>query len=51
MEMFREKFKNVVFVYVSDDLEWGKEKLKKRIKTQDFFIAGSLQNENLKGKK
>ena len=51
MEMFREKFKNVVFVYVSDDLEWGKEKLQKRIKTQDFFIAGSLQEQNLKGEK
>ena len=51
MEMFREKFKNVVFVYVSDDLEWGKEKLIKRIKTQDLFIAGSLQDQNLKGEK
>lgn len=50
MEIFREKFKRVVFVYVSDDLEWGKEKLERRIKTKDFFIAGSLQDPTLKGK-
>ena len=49
MEMFRQKFKRVVFVYVSDDLEWGREKLERRIKSKDFFIAGSLQDPNLKG--
>ena len=49
MEMFREKFKRVVFVYVSDDLEWGIQKLEKRIKTKDFFIGGSLQDPTLKG--
>ena len=49
MEMYREKFKRVVFVYVSDDLDWGIEKLKKRIKTKDLFIAGSLQDPALKG--
>ena len=49
MEMYREKFKRVVFVYVSDDLEWGIEKLEKRIKTKDFFIGGSLQDPTLKG--
>ena len=27
MEMYREKFKRVVFIYVSDDLQWGKDKL------------------------
>merc|ERR1711936_863551 len=26
MDMYREKFKEVVFVYVSDDLKWGKQK-------------------------
>ena len=50
MEIFRQKFKRVVFVYVSDDLEWGREKLERRIKSKDFFIAGSLQDPNLKGK-
>ena len=49
MEMYREKFKRVVFVFVSDDLEWGIEKLEKRIKTKDFFIGGSLQDPTLKG--
>lgn len=51
MEMYRKKFKRVVFVFVSDDLEWGIEKLERRIKTKDFFIAGSLQDPTLKGKK
>ena len=30
MEMYREKFKRVVFIYVSDDLQWGKDKLGNR---------------------
>ena len=47
MDMYREKFKRVVFIYVSDDMNWGKEKLKNRIKTNDFYLTGSLQNEVL----
>ena len=27
MELYREKFKRVVFVYVTDDIEWGRQKL------------------------
>ena len=27
MEMYRQKYKRVVFVYVSDDIEWAKNKL------------------------
>ena len=42
MESFREKYKRVVFVYVSDDMDWGKQKIKKRLKTKDFYLAGSL---------
>ena len=49
MEIFRERFRRVVFVYVSDDLEWGRKKLERRIKSKDFYIAGSLQDPNLKG--
>ena len=30
MEIFREKYKRVVFVYVSDDIAWAKEKLGKK---------------------
>ena len=45
--MFRERYKRVVFVYVSDDMSWGTEKLKKRIKTKDFYLAGSLQDKSL----
>ena len=50
MELFRKKFKRVVFVFVSDDLEWGRQKLERRIKSKDFFIAGSLQEPTLKGR-
>ena len=27
MELFREKYKRVVFVYVSDDMDWGRKHL------------------------
>eukprot|EP00090_Calanus_glacialis_P012604 TRINITY_DN21200_c0_g1_i1.p1 TRINITY_DN21200_c0_g1~~TRINITY_DN21200_c0_g1_i1.p1 ORF type:complete len:445 (+),score=115.38 TRINITY_DN21200_c0_g1_i1:200-1336(+) len=47
MEMFRAKYPRTVFVYVSDDIKWGREKLKKRVKSKDFYIAGSLQNQEL----
>ena len=47
MELFREKFKRVVFVYVSDDMDWGRRKLKSRLKTNDFYLAGSLQDSRL----
>ena len=39
-----------MFVFVSDDLEWGRQKLERRIKSKDFFIAGSLQEPILKGR-
>ena len=42
MESFREKYRRVVFVYVSDDMDWGKQKIKTRLKTKDFYLAGSL---------
>lgn len=47
MEMFRNKYPRTVFVYVSDDISWGREKIKKRVKTKDFYIAGSLQDEKM----
>ena len=40
MSMFREAYKNVVFVYVSDDLVWGKENLPLRNKDGDLYFAG-----------
>ena len=43
MVSFREKYKRVVFVYVSDDMKWAEEKLLPRLKTKDFFLAGLLQ--------
>jgi len=47
MDMYREKYKRVVFIYVSDDMDWGRGKLKKRTKTNDLYLAGSLQNKEL----
>ena len=41
MDMFRTKFKNTVFLYISDDLEWGMEALGPRVKTGDVFFVGS----------
>ena len=43
MASFRAKYKRVAFVYVSDDMDWAKEKLLPRLKTKDFFLAGLLQ--------
>ena len=43
MDMYRAKFPRVVFLFVSDDMAWGREKLVRRVKTKDFFISGSLQ--------
>ena len=43
MHMYRAKFPRVVFLFVSDDMAWGKEKVVGRVKTKDFFISGSLQ--------
>ena len=34
----REKFKQVVFVYVSDDLKWGKEKLERKARNRKLDI-------------
>ena len=41
MDKFRSKFKNVIFLYISDDLEWGKMALAPRIKQKDVFFVGS----------
>ena len=50
MEMYREKFKRVVFIYVTDDIQWGRDKLERRLKTKDFYIAGFLTDFHLQGK-
>lgn len=31
MDYFREEYDNVAFVFVSDDMTWGKKKLGKRV--------------------
>ena len=43
---FREKFKHVVFVYVSDDLKWGKEEVGKKARNRNFEIYFVGENSN-----
>ena len=44
MEMFRTKYSMVVFMYVSGDIQWGREEILKRVKTNDFCISDSLHD-------
>ena len=47
MHLYREQFKKqskkkqLIFVFVSDDLQWGKDKLLYRVKERDLYFAGS----------
>jgi len=38
MELYREKYEDVVFVFISDDLQWGKNRLTKRSMTRNMEI-------------
>ena len=40
LHFLRDKFKNVIFIYISDDMEWGKENLGVRNKQGDLYFAG-----------
>merc|ERR1712018_837744 len=42
MEMYREKYKNIAFVYISDDLEWGKQMIQKKAQRRniDIYFVG-----------
>ena len=39
-------FKDIAFVYISDDLEWGRQKLEKkaRIRNLDLYFVGDSAN-------
>ena len=39
---FREKYKDVAFVYISDDLEWGKQMITKKAQRRniDIYFVG-----------
>ena len=37
VDYFTEEFENVVFVYISDDMEWGRKKLRK---VSNVFFVG-----------
>ena len=39
MDYFREEFDNVIFLYVSDDMEWGRRNLR-GLGEGDLFFAG-----------
>ena len=38
----------VVFVYVSDDMSWGQEKIATRVRGGDFYLAGALGDSTLR---
>ena len=44
--MFRKRFrkhdrqKRLIFIFVSDDMTWGREKFKHRIREQDLYFGG-----------
>ena len=45
----REMFKDIAFVYISDDLGWGKQKLEKKARLRNFdlyFVGDSSKSEN-----
>ena len=44
MDYFREEHENVIFLYVSDDMEWGKKNLKN--KEKDLFFIGTILTAN-----
>eukprot|EP00090_Calanus_glacialis_P002682 TRINITY_DN12009_c0_g1_i1.p1 TRINITY_DN12009_c0_g1~~TRINITY_DN12009_c0_g1_i1.p1 ORF type:complete len:262 (+),score=54.03 TRINITY_DN12009_c0_g1_i1:50-787(+) len=49
MDFYREKYKNVIFLYVSDDMEWGRFRLLPRVQTGDLFLAGALTDSSISG--
>jgi hypothetical protein len=48
MEYFREEYENVAFLYVSDDMKWGKSNIKN--KKKDLFFVGAGENLDESGK-
>ena len=48
MNLYREKFKKenkkkrLIFIFVSDDIQWGKDKLSYRVKERDLYFGGSV---------
>ncbi len=43
MDYYRDEFENVVFVYVSDDMEWGRKKFRK---SENVFFVGCGNSED-----
>ena len=41
MDMYREKYSKVIFVYISDDIEWGINSLGNRNKLGDLYFASA----------
>ena len=42
MDYFREEHSNVVFLWISDDMEWSKKNVKN--KNGDIFYVGNIKN-------
>jgi galactoside 2-L-fucosyltransferase 1/2 len=43
MDYYRDEFDNVVFVYVSDDMEWGRKRFRK---SENVFFVGCGNSED-----
>ena len=47
MDYFREEFDNVLFLYVSDDMEWGRRNLRSLGRGDLFFAGGRTAGEDM----
>lgn len=47
MDFFRDRYKNVIFLYVSDDMDWGKRRLLPRVRSGDLYLVGALSEQPL----
>ena len=45
MEYFKEEFDNVVFLWISDDMEWGRKNFKNK---KDIYFVGYGENSEIK---
>ena len=45
---FRQRFSNVVFIYVSEDMQWGKENLA-HLSKNDIYFIGNGYDDQLEG--
>merc|ERR1711971_1229912 len=46
MDLYRQEFRKVVFIYVSDNVDWGKKRLLPRVKTGDLYFVDDILHAN-----